>query len=85
VADLGFCTGNSETPIIPLIVKDADQAVTFSEMLLSEGVYIPAIRPPTVSKGQSRLRATLMATHSPEQIGSLIEKLKKIGCALGII
>jgi 8-amino-7-oxononanoate synthase len=85
MTDLGFCVGSSETPIIPLIVKDADKAVAASSMLLEEGIYLPAIRPPTVPKGQARLRATLMATHSPEQIGYLIEKLEKVGCALGII
>ena len=85
MTDLGFYTGSSETPIIPLIVKEADKAVTFSDMLFKEGIYLPAIRPPTVTKGQSRLRATLMATHSPEQIGLFIEKLEKIGCQLGII
>lgn len=51
----------------------------FSEKLMDEGIFIPAIRPPTVPKGSSRLRITVMATHTMEQLDMVINKIKKIG------
>jgi len=50
------------TPIIPLMVGDVNTAVEFSMLLYNEGIYIPAIRPPTVPKGTSRLRISIMAS-----------------------
>lgn len=52
-----------ETPIVPVHVGEADAAVRVSARLLAEGIYAPAIRPPTVKQGTSRLRLSLMATH----------------------
>ncbi len=85
VMALGYNTCGSETPIVPLFIGEADKAVAFSKRLMEEGIYVPAIRPPTVPKGQSRLRITLMSTHTKEQIDFLILKLKEIGFALGIL
>jgi len=85
VMALGYNTCGSETPIVPLLIGEADVAVTFSKRLMEEGIYIPAIRPPTVKNGQSRLRVTLMATHTKEQVDVLILKLKEIGSQLGVI
>jgi 8-amino-7-oxononanoate synthase len=85
VMALGYNTCGSETPIVPLLIGEADYAVVFSKRLMEEGIYVPAIRPPTVPKGQSRLRITLMATHTKEQIDFLILKLKEIGSKLGVL
>jgi 7-keto-8-aminopelargonate synthetase-like enzyme len=85
VTDLGFNIGDSRTPIIPLRVNDTHLALTFSRRLFEAGIAIPAIRPPTVSKGQSRLRMTVMATHTQAEIACLVHALKEIGCALKII
>lgn len=57
-----------ETPIIPVIIGEAKQAMEFSEKLWQRGIYIPALRPPTVKPGLSRLRISLMATHSWEDL-----------------
>ncbi len=85
VTALGYNTCDSKTPIVPILVGEADCAIAFSKRLMQAGIYVPAVRPPTVPKGQSRLRITLMATHTQEQIAFLICKLKEIGKALGIL
>ncbi|MBG9453731.1 8-amino-7-oxononanoate synthase [Lysinibacillus sphaericus] len=81
----GFVVNEGETPIITLLIGDSHEAVQFSEKLMDEGVFIPAIRPPTVPKGSSRLRITVMATHTMEQLDTVINKMKKIGKEMGIV
>jgi len=61
------------TPIIPLIVGDAARAVEVSDGLLERGILVPAIRPPTVPRGSSRLRLTPISTHTDEDVGRLID------------
>ena len=63
------------SPIIPLIVGSSEKALQKSRQLFEKGFWVGAIRYPTVAKGSERLRITLMATHSPEQIKSLIKVL----------
>ncbi len=68
LADEGLPTGASETPIVPVIVGDADAAVSASERALERGVFAQAIRPPTVPDGSSRLRLTVMASHTKAEL-----------------
>jgi 8-amino-7-oxononanoate synthase len=65
---LGFMLGDSQSQILPLIVGEAGACMKLSEDLLSRGVFAQGIRPPTVPPGTSRLRITLMATHSDEHM-----------------
>lgn len=81
----GFVVRGGETPIISLIIGGSHEAMQFSAKLMDEGVFIPAIRPPTVPKGSSRLRITVMATHTMEQLDMVISKIKKIGKEMGIV
>ncbi|WP_427339998.1 8-amino-7-oxononanoate synthase [Caloranaerobacter sp. DY30410] len=83
--EAGFQVTNTITPIIPVIVGDAKNTVKLSESLLEEGIYIPAIRPPTVPKGTSRLRISLMATHTYDDLKYVIDVIKFHGKRLGII
>jgi 8-amino-7-oxononanoate synthase len=69
----GFQLLPSETQILPLILGAADVASRFAEVLLSHGVYAPAIRPPTVPEGTSRLRLSVMASHTQEDLEAAIE------------
>jgi 8-amino-7-oxononanoate synthase len=85
VIEMGYDICGSETPIIPLLIGEADAAVAFSKKLMECGIYVPAIRPPTVPKGQARIRITLMATHTKEQIALLTSKLQEIGSELRVI
>ncbi|MHB8220862.1 MAG: aminotransferase class I/II-fold pyridoxal phosphate-dependent enzyme [Acidimicrobiales bacterium] len=63
------------SPIIPVIVGSEAGAVAASATLLDRGLWVPAIRPPTVPEGTSRLRVTLSAAHSPEHVDALIRAL----------
>lgn len=83
LGEIGFYV-NSHTPIIPIVIGDEEIAIEFSEKLLEEGVFIPAIRYPTVKRGEARLRATLMATHSFDDIDTVIEKIKKVNKSIKI-
>jgi glycine C-acetyltransferase len=65
---LGFSLGKSESQILPLVIGDAEKCTAFSERLLEKGVFAQGIRPPTVSESTSRLRITLMATHTHEHL-----------------
>jgi len=82
---LGFDTLNSESPIVPIMVGDNSTAVRLSERLLDSGIFAPAIRPPTVPKGTARLRTTVMATHSTDDLDYVLETLGKVARSLGII
>jgi glycine C-acetyltransferase len=65
---LGFSLGESQSQILPLIIGDAEKCMAFSERLLQKGVFAQGIRPPTIPPGTSRLRVTLMATHTHEHL-----------------
>jgi len=64
----GFQVGNSVSQIIPVIIGGAPEAVRVSKALLEEGFLVPAIRPPTVPKGSSRLRVSLSAKHEQDDL-----------------
>ena len=73
---LGFDTMNSSTPIIPILVKDPLRAVAMSQRLLGQGIFVQAIRPPTVPIGTDRLRLTVMALHTQEDLAHLLNALR---------
>ena len=75
---LGFTLGKSQSQILPLTVGDATLCMKMSDTLLKKGVFAQGIRPPTVPPGTSRLRITLMATHSQEQIDQALQAFKEL-------
>ncbi len=79
LSNLGFDVGTSTTQIVPVIVGDAARAVKFSELLLEEGVFVQAIRPPSVPAGKSRLRVTVNAEHTYEQLDEALAAFKQAG------
>ena len=81
---LGFTLTNTESPILPIILNDPQVAMHMSRKLLKRGVYIPAIRPPTVPKGTSRLRVTVTSEHIPNQIEMALGALKAVGEELAL-
>ena len=75
---LDFNVISSESPIIPILIGDAQKAVDMSKSLYERGILIPAIRPPTVPVNSSRLRMTVMSTHTKEDLEILLEVLSEV-------
>jgi 8-amino-7-oxononanoate synthase len=75
---LGYALGTSQSQILPLMIGDAARCMKLSEDLLQRGVFAQGIRPPTVPVGTSRLRITLMATHTPAHIDQALKVFKEI-------
>jgi len=75
LADQGWNVGNSASQIIPLIVGQADAAVRLSAKLHRQGFFLPAIRPPTVPRGEACLRISLTCGHTEQMIHGLVEAL----------
>ncbi|MGC8540411.1 MAG: aminotransferase class I/II-fold pyridoxal phosphate-dependent enzyme [Phycisphaerae bacterium] len=75
---MGYQTGPSESPIIPVMLGSAQHALEAAAALREKGIYIPAIRPPTVAPNTARLRISLMATHSDAQIEVLLRAMKML-------
>ena len=71
------------SPIVPLVLGGEREALAASGFLLDRGLHVPAIRPPTVPRGTSRLRVSLSAAHSDEDVGRLIEALRELGFGAG--
>jgi 8-amino-7-oxononanoate synthase len=82
---LGFDVGATETPIIPLYIRDNVKTLMLTKMLLDEGVFVNPVVSPAVSKDSTLIRFSLMATHTREQIDMALEKIEKIGKKLKII
>lgn len=82
---LGFRLAASESPILPIIVGDPDRAMNLAQALIDQGVYAPAIRPPTVPPATSRIRLTITADHTDEQIDRALAGLERAGRALNLI
>jgi len=80
----GCAVPEGTTPIVPLLVGDAEATVVFSSRLLEEGLFVQGIRPPTVPVGTSRLRCTLMASHTPDQIRLAAATIIRTGKELGV-
>ncbi|MES9876407.1 MAG: 8-amino-7-oxononanoate synthase [Candidatus Sedimenticola sp. PURPLELP] len=78
VAQLGLPLMESQTPIQPIVAGSSEQALRWSRQLEEQGIQISAIRPPTVPEGSARLRVTLTASHTPEQIERLLEALSQL-------
>jgi 8-amino-7-oxononanoate synthase len=75
--EMGLDLMGSETQILPVRIGDAKRAVEVSDFLYERGIFLSAIRPPTVPEGESRLRLTVTAAHDEEDIGCLLEAMNK--------
>lgn len=72
---LGFPALDADTPIVPIIVGEERRAMDLMARCLERGVYAPAVRPPTVPAGTSRLRVSMRADHTDEQVDLLLDAL----------
>ncbi len=84
--EMGYSVkGDEGTPIIPVLIGDPHKALSFAERLQEKGVFAPAIRPPTVPIGESRIRLTVTADHSSKEIDYLLKSFHLIGKELNMI
>ncbi len=83
--EMGFDTGKSVTPIIPLFIRDDIKALLLTQKLLADGVFVNPVVSPAVPKEDCLIRYSLMATHTIEQVGISIEKIAKAAKELGIL
>lgn len=82
---MGFNVWTSETPIIPVVIGEMFDCFQFWKDLFEEGVYVNAVVPPAVPKGQSLVRSSYMATHTDDQLNQILEAFRKVGIKNGII
>jgi 8-amino-7-oxononanoate synthase len=75
---IGIRSHDLPVPIFPIIIGSEKKTLAVSQALTEQGVFVPAIRPPTVPENESRLRISLMATHTREQLDYLLDMLKKV-------
>ena len=85
MADLGFDTGHSQTPITPVMLGEAPLAQQFSRTLFENGIFATSIGYPTVPKGKARIRVMLSAAHNRDDLDQALEAFKKTGKELGVI
>ena len=81
----GFDVANHPTQIVSLILGEPRTATTFSDRLMERGIFVAAIRPPTVPAGTSRLRISLMATHTRDDLEFAVSEITAVGRELGVI
>jgi 8-amino-7-oxononanoate synthase len=84
-SNLGFDVWDSESPIIPVVVGDMKTCFTFWRDLLEEGVFVNAVVPPAVPKGQALMRTSYMATHSDDELDQILEAFHRVGQKHGVI
>jgi len=82
---LGFDTGNSMTPITPVMLGEAPLAKEFSRKLFDEGLFAVAIGFPTVPRGLARIRVMISASHSKQDLDQGLEAFAKVGKELGVV
>ena len=83
--EMGFDTGKSESPIIPLFIRDDIKALQMAQQLLEEGVFINPVVSPAVPKEDCIIRFSLMATHSFEQVDRAIKKITSVAKKLDVL
>jgi 7-keto-8-aminopelargonate synthetase-like enzyme len=82
---IGFDLGASETPILPVYVRELLRTFKFCKRLEEEGIFVNPVVAPGVAPGREMLRISLMATHTDRQIDFALEKLAKIGKEVGLL
>jgi 8-amino-7-oxononanoate synthase len=83
--ELGFNTGNSVSPIIPIYVGDDLRAAIIWKTMFEAGVYVNMVVAPAVPEGKQLLRTSYMATHTDDQLGRVLEIFSEVGKQVGII
>jgi len=80
----GFDIGKTESPIIPIFVRDNEKTFLMAKMLMDEGIFVNPVVSPAVNSDSSMIRFSLMSTHSFKQIDFAVEKIKKVAFKLKV-
>ncbi|PWN06170.1 aminotransferase class I/II-fold pyridoxal phosphate-dependent enzyme [Rhodohalobacter mucosus] len=83
--ELGFNVWSSQTPIIPVVIGEMMKCFQFWKDLFEEGVYVNAVVPPAVPRGQALVRTSYMATHTDEHLDRILDAFRTVGIKHGII
>ncbi len=83
--EMGFNVWSSQTPIIPVVIGEMMDCFRFWKGLFEAGVYVNAVVPPGVPRGQSLVRTSYMATHTDDHLDRILEAFRKVGIEQGII
>ena len=82
---VGFNVWTSQAPIIPVVIGDMNTSFVFWKRLVEEGVFVNAVVPPAVPRGQSLMRTSYMATHSDDELDFILEAFERVGKELHVI
>ena len=82
---LGFNTGNSVTPVIPIIIGDDQLTFNSWRQLFEEGVFVNPVIYPATSAGRQLLSTSYMATHTDQQLDKVLDVFEKVGKRVGLI
>ena len=82
---LGFDIGQSETPVIPILIGDNMRTLMISKALFDEGIFVNPVLAPAVPEGRQLLRTSYMATHTDEQMERVLEVFARVGKQFGLI
>lgn len=83
--ELGFNTGNSTTPIVPIIIGDFNLTLLTWRLIFDSGVFVNPVISPAVPAGRELLRTSYMSTHTDEQLGYVLHVFEKVGKQVGLI
>ena len=85
LSTMGFDTGESESPVIPLVVGEDMAAFKMTIRLQEEGVFANPVVSPAVPQGRAMMRTSYMATHTRDHLDRALEAFRKVGREMGII
>jgi len=83
--EMGFDIGHTQTPIVPIYIRDYDKAFEFSQKLLAQGIFVNTVVPPAVNPEDTLIRFSLMATHKRSQIDEALQKMFTIAKEMSIL
>jgi 7-keto-8-aminopelargonate synthetase-like enzyme len=82
---LGLNTGESQTPVVPIVVGEDLTALMMVQRLHEEGVFVNCVLSPATPPGRALIRTSLMATHTREQLARALDAIEKVGRQVGLV
>jgi 8-amino-7-oxononanoate synthase len=85
LTELGYDIGESETPVVPVVIGELDRMLMFWKELFDAGIFTNPVTPPAVPEDSCRLRISLMATHTDDHIDQVLEAFSQVGRQMAVI